>query len=478
MTTIDTTPKKYQAKITKTIDGDTCYIKFVGEIPQGCNDSERVRFLGVNTPEMNKSHPEKTPDFYAQEATNFTDQYTGQTVFIELDSIAGLRDKYERLLAYLRLQDGTLLNLKLIEEGFGKYYPVSDFNPKHMQAFEKANEEAKKAKKGLWKGDLTRIVPLEYIQRKYKALIDRTIDGDTAMIKFEGQIPEGCSEIERVRFIGVNTPEMNKSHPEKGIEPYAQEATDYTDQFTGQTVFIEFDKVTGLRDKYERLLAYLRLSDDSLLNRKLIENGFGKYYSACQFNPEVMADFAKAQEAAQNANKGIWKDFVKPVVKPTVPLEFTPKKYPVKITKTIDGVTLMLQFTEVIPEGCKENERVKLLGVRTPDMPSNDGPGEYFSQEAFDFTSQFTNQLAFVEFDQIAGPRDKFDRLIVYLRLSDDSLLNVKLVEGGYAKFIVSIKFENSIMDIYGNAQRAAQNEKKGIWKDYVKPEPKKSPKK
>lgn len=471
MASIDTTQKKYKAKITKTVDGDTAYIKFEGGIPQGCKDTERVRFIGVNTPEMNKSDPKKGPDFYAQEATDFTNQYTGQTVFIEFDAITGLRDKYDRLLAYIRLSNGTLLNRKLIEEGCGIFYSQFKFNPKVMDDFEKVEDAARAKKKGLWKNDKTQKVPLEYVQRKYKALIQRTIDGDTAMIKFTELIPDVCDEIERVRFIGVNTPEMNKSNPEKGPDFYAQEATDYTNQFTGQTIFVEFDKVTGIRDKYNRLLAYLRLQDGSLLNRKVIEGGYGRYYNACKFEPAVMDDFAKAQESAQDGKKGIWKDFVK---KQKVPLEFSPKKYPVLVTKTVDGETLMIQFEDVIPEGCKEKERIKLLGVNAPNLNSNsDKAPEYFAQEATDFTNQYTNKVVSVEFDKVAGPRDKYDRLIVFIRLPDGSLLNEKLVEGGFAKFVGGIKFENSIMDEFGNLQRAAQDEKKGIWKDYVRPQKK-----
>lgn len=469
MAQVDTTQRKYKAKVTRTIDGDTFYIKFEGQIPAGCKDTERVRFIGVNTPEMNKSDPEKGPDFFAQEATDFTDKYTGQTVFIEFDAVSGMRDKYERLLAYIRLSDGTLLNRKLIEEGYGRYFGSYKFNPTVMDDFEKVGDEAKKKKKGLWKGDQSRKVPLEYTQRKYKASIERTIDGDTAMIKFEGGIPEGCDEVERVRFIGVNTPEMNKSNPAKGPDFYAQEATDFTSQYNDQTVFIEFDKVTGLRDKYDRLLAYLRLPDGSLLNRRLIEGGYGRYYSSAKFEPAVMQDFAKAQESAQDGKKGIWKDFVKPKQKPKVPVEFSPKKYAVKITKVVDGDTLIVLYQDEIPEGCKESDRVKLLGVNAPDLTKK----EYYAQEAFDLNSKYLNQVVFVEFDKVAGPKDKYDRPIVFIRLPDDSLLNVKLIEGGYAKFVGGIKFENSVMDVFGDAQRSAQGEKKGIWKDYVKPEKK-----
>ena len=150
MTSIDTTQRKYKAKITKTIDGDTFYIKFEGKIPDGCKDSERVRFIGVNTPEMNKNDPQKGPDFFAQEATDFTNQYTGQTVFIEFDAITGMRDKYERLLAYIRLSDGTLLNRRLIEGGFGRYYSAFDFNPEVMADFDKVQNAAKKGKKGIY----------------------------------------------------------------------------------------------------------------------------------------------------------------------------------------------------------------------------------------------------------------------------------------------------------------------------------------
>jgi micrococcal nuclease len=75
------------------------------------------------------------------------------------------------------------------------------------------------------------------------------IDGDTIEVRINNRT-------EKVRFIGVDTPET--VHPTKGEEPYGREASDYTkSQLNDQSVGLEFD--VEKRDRYGRLLAYVWL---------------------------------------------------------------------------------------------------------------------------------------------------------------------------------------------------------------------------
>ena len=58
------------------------------------------------------------------------------------------RDKYNRILAYVYLQDGTLINKTIIEEGYGHAYTKYPF--KYLNEFRQAEKKAREAKKGLW----------------------------------------------------------------------------------------------------------------------------------------------------------------------------------------------------------------------------------------------------------------------------------------------------------------------------------------
>jgi len=136
----------YNAVITAVVDGDTIDVVFEGKTPDGCGQKERVRLIGVNTPELTKIPPE----YYAEEARKFTDKWWQTNIRVRFDEVSSRRDVYTRLLAYVYLDDGRLLNELLIREGYGRYYDNFAFEKERMEAFALAEEEARKAKKGLW----------------------------------------------------------------------------------------------------------------------------------------------------------------------------------------------------------------------------------------------------------------------------------------------------------------------------------------
>lgn len=139
----------YPAKIVSVIDGDTVKVAFTDEIPHGCEETETVRLIGVNTPELNRCNDEE-PEYYALEAYMYTNCYYGGSVFIELDDVSSLRDKYGRMLAYVWLASGTMLNKNLIEDGYGFFYGYFKFNSDYMDSFFLAEQNARQEKKGMW----------------------------------------------------------------------------------------------------------------------------------------------------------------------------------------------------------------------------------------------------------------------------------------------------------------------------------------
>lgn len=139
--------EKYDGKefrVVHVVDGDTIDI----DIPDGPHKSTRIRLWGVDTPETVR--PDTPPQHYGPQASQFTkDTVQGKIVRIELEPQRNTRDKYNRLLGYVRLSDGRLLNAILIEQGYG--YADPRFDHKRKAEFARLQSAARKGRLGLWK---------------------------------------------------------------------------------------------------------------------------------------------------------------------------------------------------------------------------------------------------------------------------------------------------------------------------------------
>lgn len=100
---------------------------------------------------------------------------------------------------------------------------------------------------------------------RQEAQVTRVYDGDTIEVEFEGQR-------ERVRYIGIDTPEFDDDRP--AIRELARLASEANRALVnGRTVRLEFDREH--RDRYGRLLAYV-LVGDTLVNEWLVRGGFAE----------------------------------------------------------------------------------------------------------------------------------------------------------------------------------------------------------
>lgn len=142
-----------------------------------------------------------------------------------------------------------------------------------------------------------------YNEKKFAAKCIKVIDGDTIDISFLNEIPNDCKKNERIRLIGINTPELDKN----GIPEYfAKEAFYWTNgELLNQYIYIQFDPLTDKRDKYSRLLCYVYV-DKFCINRILIERGYAKFYDNYPFKSETMNQFLKAEKYAKINKLGMW----------------------------------------------------------------------------------------------------------------------------------------------------------------------------
>src|SRR5271157_3490856 len=130
-------------------------------------------------------------------------------------------------------------------------------------------------------------------------MVVRVIDGDTIVVQVNGH-PE------TVRLIGVDTPETKD--PRKPVEYFGKEASRFTASLVkGQQVRLEIQTSPTSRDKYGRLLAYVfRESDDLLVNKEIIRQGYGHAYTKYPFDPARMEEFRSAEREAREKQRGLW----------------------------------------------------------------------------------------------------------------------------------------------------------------------------
>jgi micrococcal nuclease len=137
---------KYNEKtftVVKVVDGDTIDI----DAPDGKWPDTRIRLLAIDTPETDKSPSGAM--YYGKEASEFTTKIAlGQKVTVLLDKLSKTRDKYDRLLAFIRFADGRILNEELVSQGFA--YADTRFPHSYYEKFMQLEKTAREQKKGLW----------------------------------------------------------------------------------------------------------------------------------------------------------------------------------------------------------------------------------------------------------------------------------------------------------------------------------------
>jgi micrococcal nuclease len=119
-------------------------------------------------------------------------------------------------------------------------------------------------------------------------------DGDTVSVIFKRRQ-------EKIRLIGIDTPEI-------GQRPWGDKAKKYLETLLTSSewkVKVEFD--IEKRDKYGRILAYLRTSDGKLINILMVENGYAMLFT---FPPNVkyVNELRAAEKEARKRRLGIWSE--------------------------------------------------------------------------------------------------------------------------------------------------------------------------
>ena len=130
-----------KVKFSDCVDGDT--IKVLVD-----NKKYTIRMLAVDTPES--VHPTKGVEYYGKEASDYTCNLVknAKKIEIEYDDASDKKDKYDRLLVWVFVDD-KLLQKELISNGYAKVaYLYEDY--KYTKELENAQELASSKNLGIW----------------------------------------------------------------------------------------------------------------------------------------------------------------------------------------------------------------------------------------------------------------------------------------------------------------------------------------
>ncbi len=123
-------------------DGDTLYLQPDGTTSRA--DEITVRLIGIDTPEL---RPEV--QCYAVKARDYLRQQLPEGTEVWVESDRERLDRYGRTLLYLWKQDGTSVNLDLVEKGYASALTIPPNDSYHGE-FEAAERAARAADRGQW----------------------------------------------------------------------------------------------------------------------------------------------------------------------------------------------------------------------------------------------------------------------------------------------------------------------------------------
>ena len=128
------------------------------------------------------------------------------------------------------------------------------------------------------------------------------------------------------------------------------------------------------------------------------------------------------------------------------------------VTKITDGDTLRIQMNE------GAEEKVRLIGIDTPEVHGQGGLRECFGKEASAELARLLPLGSKVRLVIDAEPRDRYGRLLAYVyRVSDDLHVNLEMARGGFAAPL-TIPPNVAFADEFVAAAAEARDADRGLW--------------
>ena len=145
---------KIKVVLLEVIDGDTLRVKY--------NKREvKLRLIGIDAPETHENEKAfkeakrtgrdvRAITALGDSAERFLASVIRKGAEVELEFDRDRRDKYDRLLAYVYLPNGEMLNEKIIASGYAKLLTIPP-NTRYLERFRRGYDQARAKRVGLWR---------------------------------------------------------------------------------------------------------------------------------------------------------------------------------------------------------------------------------------------------------------------------------------------------------------------------------------
>ena len=129
------------------------------------------------------------------------------------------------------------------------------------------------------------------------------------------------------------------------------------------------------------------------------------------------------------------------------------------VVEVVDGDTVVVEMSN-------RTERVRLIGIDTPETPGGFLPAECYGEEATAFTKSLVPEGTEVRLTRDTEARDRYDRLLAYVhRASDELFVNLEIAVNGYAEALV-IEPNTIHADSFYAAAANARDQGLGLWSE------------
>jgi micrococcal nuclease len=133
-----------------------------------------------------------------------------------------------------------------------------------------------------------------------------------------------------------------------------------------------------------------------------------------------------------------------------------------RVSRHVDGDTVHITL-ENPPAGFNRVEKIRMIGVDTPETVHPNSDIEYFGREASDFTKNtILGKNVYIALDW--DTRDKYGRLLAYIYTPDGRCHNAELIKQGYAHAYTRFSFQ--FLEEFRSLEREARDAGSGLWAD------------
>lgn len=146
---------------------------------------------------------------------------------------------------------------------------------------------------------------------------------------------------------------------------------------------------------------------------------------------------------------------------PAGPGSATPRQAPTPTNATVERV---VDGDTVVVRAAGVRERVRLIGVDTPETKDPRRPVQCFGHEASTYTTRLLPPGTPIRLERDVELRDRYGRLLAYVYRGDGLFVNLALARDGYAR-LLTYPPNVAHVDEFTSAVTGAREAGRGLWR-------------